>query len=524
MTKMSVNKKKIYETVSTANLNENWFDWTHTFSFTCKFGELVPCFSRMVVPGQVLDIENIMLNRFPPLIAPAFLAASATVHYFYVPLRVLWESFDEWFEEVQTADGSNYTVPFMEVVNTLTAEQKRFLDFLRINPMSAGRTNQLDITAYRQSAYVKIYNDYYRARPFLDPQPFELPAAGGDIGGSLTADLCQIRQRAWEHDYHTSMLPEPMVAPTVNIPLTIQLDPDYILNGAVPKFMDGSATPIPIHDGDVLQSAGRLKVNTAGGLPVDNAAYDPDGSLLAQGTVNELREAYARMRYLEKMGRAGGEYYEIIQALYNTRISDARLQRAEYITGSKVSVTVNPILSTAATEAGLGDQGGHMVAAGSGGGGKFFCEEHGIVMGIYSIIPKPVYAQGIERELRAFAFEDYLIPDMASIGEQAVLSYEINSYTEAQANLTTIGYLPNYQNYKEMQSAIAGEYRNFLSQYVVTKLYSGVPTLDLEFVEVPPDICDHIFVSGSFNNDCVWVNMMHKIETRLPLPVYSDPI
>lgn len=518
MTKMSSNPKKIYESVSMAGLSENWFDQTHTFSFTGNPGELIPCLVLPVVPGSRVELDNVSLTRLPPLVAPAFVAAEAYVHYFYVSNRVVWESFDEWFED---PEGSGFTVPVLTVEDGLSSDQYELLDYFRIPPISGGE-DELDIVAFPFAAFQKIYNDYYRPRPFQDPVPFELPQAGGNVGGTVRSQLLERRFRSWEHDYHTSMLTEPLVAPTVNIPLTINVNPTWGPDGANPKFINSAG--IPIHDGDVLQSAGILKVNTAGALPVDSAAFDPDGSLVAEGTVNQLREAYARMRYLEKMGRVGGEYYEIIQALYNRRISDARLQRAEYITGTKMDLIINPVLSTAGSDAGLADQGGHAFAAGKSHGGSFEAEEHGYIIGIYSMIPKPVYKQGVHRSYRAFTREDYLIPDMANIGEQAVYSYEINAYKEPQNDLTTIGYLPNYTHMKEIQSAIAGEFRTVLQHYCVVKEYSGVPTLDISFVQVPPQILDDILVSGSFNNHCLWVNMLHGIKHRLPLPVYSDPI
>lgn len=503
-----------------AGVDRNWFDKTHPVSFTCKPGELVPCLVLPVVPGDKVRLDNTLVARFPALVAPAFVAWTAVVHYFYVSNRIVWQSFDEWFQNPEDVAAG---VPRFTVQNTLTATQQRFMDFFGIPPIADSTAEEdLEISAFPFAAFQKIYNDWYRPRPFQDPVTFELPAAGGNVGGTVRTALLTDRLKSWEHDYHTSMLPEPLVAPEVTVPMTITLDPDFLANGSLPTFSDGA---IPVHDGFVLQSAAQLQVDSAGAPPIDPAGYDPDGSLVTQTTINVLREAYARMRYLEKMGRVGGEYYEIIQAVYNKRISDARLQRSEYITGSKVPISINPVLATTqVTDYPIGQQAGHMVGAGSGGGKTFEAEEHGYIIGIFSIIPKPVYKQGVPRHFRAFSREDFIIPDLANIGEQEVLSYEINAYEEDQNDLTTIGYLPNYTHHKQMQGRIAGEFRSDLSHYVVVKQYTGVPTLNTAFVQVPTNIADHIFVADADISDPVWINMLHGIAHETCLPVYSDPI
>lgn len=524
MTKMSSNPNKIYESISLSAIQRNWFDLTHVKSFTCKPGELVPCLVMPVVPGDNVKIGNVMLNRFPALIAPAFVSAKAYVHYFYVSNRIVWESFDEFFQDM--AGDAGYTVPTFNIEQTMTATQQRFMDFFGI-PRIADSTNKedIDICAYAFAAFQKIYNDYYRPRPFQDPVTYLLPAAGGDIGTVTRNLLLTGRLRSWEHDYHSSMLPEPLATPDVSFGVNIALKDDWETFGS-PFWNAAGSAGVAIHDGHVLQSAFVNKVDTAGVPPVDIAAWNPDNTLEGSTTYNQYREARARALYLEKMGRAGGEYYEIIQALYAERISDARLQRSEYITGSQCQISINPILATADSGAAspVGQQSGHAVGAAEGGGKTFHVNEHGFIIGIYSLIPKPVYSQGIPRHFRAFTREDYIIPDMANIGEQEVLSFEINAYEEAQDSLSTIGYLPNYTHFKQMQSTIAGEFRDDLNHYVVVKEYSGVPTLDTAFVQVPTNCMDHIFVADADISDPIWVNMLHKIDKETCLPVYSDPM
>lgn len=522
MTKMSVNPNKIYESISLPVESKNWFDKTHPVTFTCKPGELTPCLVMPVTPGNDVELDCTMVITMPALVVNAYVRATAYVHYFYVSNRVVWPSFDEWFQ-----GDSGYTIPILEVNAGVTAPQIRHLDNFGIPPQGPGAGNALALNAFSFAAGLKIYNDYYRPRPFENPIAFECPAVGGDVGATLRTNYLTTRLRSYMHDYHTSMLPEPLVAPEVTVGIDIALKANWQTFGT--PFWAAAGSGVPIHDGHVLQSAGVNKVDTAGVPPVDIAAWDPDGSLEGSTTVNKLREAYARARYLEKMGRSGGEYYEIVMALYNERISDARLQRAEYITGIQAPVIINPVLSTSdGTGATLARKAGNAIVAGSSERKKtFHVEEHGYILAYFSLIPYPVYSQGVERHFRAFDREDFLIPDLANIGEQPVLSSEITAYVEAQDAQTTIGYLPNYTDWKQKQARIAGEFRTSLAAYVVVKEYDisgGVPTLDKDFVQVQPDCMDHIFEFDAGVTDPLWVNMLHGISHRLPLPVYSDPV
>lgn len=524
MTRKSTNPNKIYEQISISAAQKNTFDKVHPVTFTGKIGNLIPILCMPVSPGDTVNLSFDMLVRFPALVVPTMARFDAYIHSFYVPNRVVNPLFDEWFE-----DPESTAVPYMDIDLTLSAAEELFLDYFGIPPISASAGgNTITVRPEPFAAYQKIYNDYYRPRPFENPVPFEV--IPGDNTAANRADFLTMRQRSWEHDYHTSMLPEPLIAPDTALGIgEITLKENWeTIGGSNPIWLVDSLTN-PGGTSATLNASGTTDTGPGTIPPNQLMAYDPDGSLEMTGgiTVNAYREALARQRYLEKMGRAGGEYYEIIQAIYGKKISDGRLQRAEYITGMQAPVIINPVLSTsvAAGEPTPGEQYGHAFSIGEGGGGSFECEEHGYVIAIFSLIPKPMYKQGISRHFRSFNREDFIIPDLAHIGEQAVESWEIVAYEEpAAAPYTEIGYLPNYTHYKQMQGRIAGEFRTSLDSWVVVKEYAALPTLDKDFVQVPEDIADHIFVTASGVTHPLWVNVLNQVYHTQPLPVFSDPI
>lgn len=522
---LSQNPNRIYTEISIDNVPSNRFDKTHAVAMTFKPGELAPCLMLPVHPGDYVDIGAIMMARFPALVAPAMFSGSLSVNYFYVSNRVVWESFDEWFAN---PDDVPFGQPKLPLDAALDSDQERFLDMFGVPPVSASTAKEaLNVLPYAFAAYNKVYNDYFRPRPFEDEIPYKLPAAGGALGPSWRTDLLQIRYRSWEHDYHTSMLPEPLVSPDVNIGIDIALKDDW-QNFGTPKWMQ-AGIGVPTGDGNVVQSSAISQTVTTSIPSLQPNAYDPDGTLEGTSLVNILREAYARQRYLERIGRAGGEYYEIIRAQYGKWIPDARLQRSEYICGLKSHMSINPVLSTAATDdAPVAEQSGHGVLAGSSDGQRgFSVDEHGYIIGIASFVPKPMYGQGVPKHLRSFDRTDYITPDFTNIGEQAVDSSEITAYEEPEGTLTTMGYLPNYTHYKQMQSRVAGLFRSSLAHYVMGKYYdttSGIPALNKEFIQINPDCMDHLFVVKAGITDPIWFNILHNIEHQTCLPVYSDPI
>jgi len=136
--------------------------------------------------------------------------------------------------------------------------------------------------------------------------------------------------------------------------------------------------------------------NYVGAAP---GVFDPNGSLLVEPTtINDLRRAFRLQEWLEKNARGGTRYIENILMHFGVRSSDKRLQRPEYITGLKTPVIISEVLNTSATaEEPQGNMAGHGVAVSTGKYGNYFCEEHGYIIGIMSVMPQPAYQQGIPK-------------------------------------------------------------------------------------------------------------------------------
>ena len=75
------------------------FNLSYSKLLTMDMGQLIPIMCDEVVPGDVFDIGNEMVIRFQPLVAPVLHPISAYVHYFFVPYRLLWDSWENFITE-----------------------------------------------------------------------------------------------------------------------------------------------------------------------------------------------------------------------------------------------------------------------------------------------------------------------------------------------------------------------------------------------------------------------------------------
>lgn len=500
-------KKNLFNSIKINAPKSNTFDLTHDVKFSAKMGKLVPMMCMEVIPGDRIKIGADSLVRFAPLIAPVMHRMDATIHYFFVPNRLVWNKWEDFI----TQTGGTISPPYINAADSLTSEQKRHLEYMGVPDPVAGFQ---EVNALPFAAYQRIYNDYYRDQNLIPEVNCDLIDGNNDI---IAGDLLTTRNRAWEHDYFTACLPFAQKGPEVQMPLgDVSLDPDWDTNFDRPTFRDPTLIP----------PAGNLENSSVGPSVVANglrSAYDPDGSLHVEPTtINTLRRAFRLQEFLEKMARGGSRYIEQIRAHFGVKSSDARLQRPEYITGVKTPVVISEVLNTTGEDGGLpqGNMAGHAVSVGEGNVGSYYAEEHGFIIGIMSIMPKPAYFQGIHKQFLKRSPLEYYWPSFANIGEQEVLVKELYAYGTNSNDI--FGYIPRYSEYKYQPSRVAGDFTKSLDYWHLARKFATDPTLSQEFIEVDPDDVSRIFAVES-DEDNLYIHVLNKIVAKRLMPLYGTP-
>lgn len=499
----------IFDSVKMFKPKKNVFDLTHDVKMTLDMGNLCPVMATDVVPGDKFNISAEALVRFSPMLTPVMHRFDVTIHYFFVPNRILWSNWEKWIID----EASAIAAPYFE-----GAPDANFCNvnyplhgYLGIQAPTVTTTPQ-KINALPFAAYQAIYNEYYRDQNLVNPIDYKL----NDGSNNGRAQFIQLRKRAWEHDYFTSCLPFAQKGSAVDIPIgSIDGDAgvyyDSALGGTTTTLTGSGVDP------EVTAKAPEGSIGSA------DLFANTDGLNINPTTINDLRKAFRLQEWLEKNARGGTRYIESILSHFGVKSSDKRLQRPEYITGMKTPVVISEVLNTAGAAGApvQGNMAGHAVSVTAGAGGSYYVEEHGWIMGIMSVMPKPAYFQGIPRKFTKLDQLDYYWPSFANIGEQPVYNKEIYSF---QANGDDVfGYVPRYAEYKFENNRVAGNFATNLDFWHLGRKFASQPALNQTFIECDPG--KRIFpVSGvqeGTNN--LYVQVLNKIQAVRPMPKYGTP-
>lgn len=469
--------KNLFNSIKVSAPQRSFFDLSHDVKLTGNMGNLMPILAMETVPGDSFKISADSLIRFMPMTSPVMHRIDVTIHYFFVPNRILWKNWDDFIS------GKNTSLVHPYINTSSLAEavaEGSLMDYMGIP--SGALNSGIKLNPFPFAAYQKIYNEYYRDQNLI------ASIIGDDellIDGANNANissLLQLRKRAWMHDYFTSALPSTQLGGT-------------------------SITPI----------GGTVAVND---VPSVNQLDD------AYVNINDLRKASKIQEWLELAMRAGRRYKETLQAFFGVDAGDARLNRPEYITGVKSPVVISEVLNTTGAENSnpQGAMAGHGVAVNVGdANSEYFCKEHGWIVGLMSIMPLPAYQDGIARSLhRRNDKFDYYWPQFANIGEQEIYLSELRAATASPD--TTFGYVPRYADYKYMPNRVAGNFRSSLAFWHCGRKFTADPALNQTFIEMDGSSVDRIFaVKPDGVTHSIVAQVLNKIEAVRPMPKFGTP-
>lgn len=479
-------------------------------------GELIPVMVMETIPGDKVNVANEAMIRLAPMTSPVMHRVDVYTHYFFVPNRLLWPGWEKFI----TGDPAAPAFPYYALGPAdATSVGYPLLDYLGLPSNSAGVVNE-NVSALPMAAYQMIYNEYYRDQNLQSPIPYELTNGSQNWNN----DLRLLRKRAWEHDYFTSCLPNPQKGSSVDMPLgDVNLKPGWAALGD-PHFVGDTGIIPPTTGPNPSNVQQGITAGPAPYIAVDGqtVAYDPDGSLgVDPTTISTLRRAFKLQEWLERAARGGTRYIEMIRNFFGVQSSDKRLQRPEYITGSKSPVIISEVLNTSATATQpQGDMAGHGIAVVNGNHGSYYCEEHGFIIGIMSVMPKTGYFQGIPKHfLKVNDRFQYYWEQFAHIGEEAVENRELYAFT---ANGTDpFGYLPRYTDYRFQSNRVSGDFRTSLDSWHMARKFATQPALNSTFVTCDPT--HRIFAVTTPTVHKLWCHVYNKVHASRKIPVFGEP-
>lgn len=250
--------------------SRNGFDLSFKKNFTAKAGELLPVMSKIVLPGDVFNINLRSFTRTQPLNTSAFARMREYYDFYFVPFEQMWNKFDscitQMTQNVQHASGPTLddNVPLSGGLPYFTAEQVsayihsqnaaqaknpfgfnrstltcKLLQYLGYGDFSSFDSSttwatapllyNLNFNPFPLLAYQKIYSDFYRYTQWekTNPSTFNLDYIKGtdDLQMRLTGlvgddyNFFDIRYCNYQKDLFHGVVPVAQYGSAAVIPL-----------------------------------------------------------------------------------------------------------------------------------------------------------------------------------------------------------------------------------------------------------------------------------------------------------------
>lgn len=403
-------------------------------------------------------------------------------------------------------DSTSYPTPFP---STYRAPSDTVVSFAESTVISAGDTlyntnpfsEELDAEGFTPlnsmpfRAYEQIYNAFYRDErnnPLMkDGKPVYDEFLLNTDGGRDNFDY-KIHYRNWEQDAYTTALPTPQqgIAPLVGIS-----------SAGVATFQDletGKQYTVK----SITDDTGDKVVNaefTEDSLKDMNSDWKPSvaRALVQYATsgisINDFRNVNALQRFKELNLRRGRKYKDLMEARFGVNISYAEMNMPEFIGGASFDVQpvqVNQTSNQGANDP-LGSYAGQLFAS---GGSKHsitkFCDEHGYVIGIISVVPTPVYETVTPKLFFKHHLLDFWQPEFNHIGLQPIPMKELDvfgQHSKSPDNMDEeFGYQRPWYDYISALDSVHGQFRTSLSSFVMYRSWSEPPSLSPDFLLVDP--------------------------------------
>lgn len=524
------------------NISRSRFNRPFTHKTTFNSGDLVPIYLDEVLPGDTFDMRVSSVVRMLTPVAPVLDNAFLDVFFFFVPARLCTNGKDDW-KKIMGENVNGYWAPNSE--STLANTGNLFsLPSNGLTPGSAANylglpikygnylTTSLLLNAMPLRAYGLIWNEFFR------DQNTQAPVT---LNSSFLTNMCSSCLKVNKlHDFFTSVLPSPQKGQSVMLPLgdsaPVVAMPDVINDFVAPVKWVNSDNEIPQGNLNLGVNQGGQTTFTGtpgvGGTltPVSIANLEADLSQATASSINQLRQAFAIQRMLEKDARGGTRYREMLKSHFGVTIPDATIQVPEYLGGKRVPLNITQVLQTSSTND-VSPLGATGAFSNTGFSDRSFVKsfnEFGYVIGVACVRTSQSYSQGINKLWTRNRRFDFYFPAFANLGEQAVYTRELYANNINNNTWNSIfGYQEAWAEYRYHPNLVTGYLApdsgdKTLTPWTYTNKFTIAPVLNSSFMVQPSSQIGDTLVLTTTKTQFV-ADFYFDLKCTRPMPLYSIP-
>lgn len=417
-----------------------------------------------------------------------------------------------------------------------------------------GNPNRARLLAYRFRAYESVYNAYYRDirnNPFVvNGRPVYnkwLP----NMKGGADKTTYELHQCNWERDFLTTAVPNPQQganAPLVGLAMgdvvtraedgtysvqkqTVLVDEDGSKYGLSYKVSEDGERLVGVDYDPVSEKTPVTAINSYSELA---ALATTEGSGF---TIETLRYVNAYQKFLELNMRKGFSYKQIMQGRWDIDIRFDELLMPEFIGGISRELSMRTVEQTVDQQS-ESSQGQYAEALGSKSGiaGVYgntpnnievFCDEESYIIGLLTVTPVPIYTQLLPKDFTYNGLLDHYQPEFDRIGFQPITYKEICPMNvvgddDTEQLSKTFGYQRPWYEYVAKYDSAHGLFRTNMRNFVMSRVFKGLPQLGQQFLLVDPDTVNQVFSVTEYT-DKIFGYVKFNATARLPISRVAIP-
>ncbi len=561
---MQLNNEYRFGIAPTVTTPRSTFTMHQNIRTTFNAGSLIPFYvDPDVMPGDTFKVKGTFVVRQSTPIYPTMDNSFLDVAFFFVPHRLVWNHWKAFWGENETGAwtmDTEYEVPQIVVGQTNTSalnEKGDILQYMGLPIQTEASTNGFQVSALPYRAYQKIFNDWWRDENYCAPMAINTgdstsyiqadnvaPQWGGAYDETNNTKLTKRCAPVFKFkDMLNAVLPEPQKGDPItlpigesapigfNIPKASEITPE---NATITyRNLNYTNPPTEFTISTIGTEANKGYLETTDGpqdpIVIDNHKYlYADLTNAVAATINAQRFAFAAQRILEQKARTGTRYIEIIKGFFGVNSPDARQQRSELLGFKRIPITMNQVAQTSSTDS-TSPQGNVSAYSLTVDSDQMFHKsftEHGTILGVLCVRQEHSYDTGIAKFWRRKRILDFYHPQMAFLGEEAVLNEEIFATGEAQ-DKETFGFNERWYDMRYKNNintgAFSTKYAQSLDSWHYGDSYKTLPVASFEWRKETKEYIDRtLAVTSEVEDQYIMDSRLEFVATRC-LPMYSIP-